>query len=71
MVGMEPHETVVIIGAGIGGLAAAIRLAAMGFKVTVVESADTPGGKARALASAAGPVDTGPTVLTMRADLDA
>ncbi len=71
MSGMEASESAVIIGAGIGGLAAAIRLAAMGLAVTVIESADTPGGKARALPSPAGPVDTGPTVLTMRAEFDA
>ncbi len=54
-----------------GGIAAAIRLAAAGFSVTVVEAAMTPGGKARAVASAAGPVDAGPTVLTLRAEVDA
>ncbi|TGD66094.1 phytoene desaturase [Tabrizicola sp. WMC-M-20] len=64
------NETAIVIGAGMGGLAAAIRLAAMGLAVTVIESADTPGGKARAVLSAAGPVDTGPTVLTMRGEFD-
>ncbi|WP_431299495.1 1-hydroxycarotenoid 3,4-desaturase CrtD [Tabrizicola sp. BL-A-41-H6] len=64
---MEPSaHNVVVIGAGMGGLAAAIRLAAAGCTVTVVETADTPGGKMRTLPSAAGPVDAGPTVLTMR-----
>jgi 1-hydroxycarotenoid 3,4-desaturase len=67
----SPEETAIVIGAGIGGLASAIRLAAMGLSVTVVESADVPGGKARAVDSAAGPVDTGPTVLTMRGEFDA
>ncbi|WP_233517110.1 1-hydroxycarotenoid 3,4-desaturase CrtD [Pseudotabrizicola alkalilacus] len=71
MSGMEQHDTVVIIGAGFGGLAAAIRLAAMGLAVTVIERADIPGGKARALPSPAGPVNTGPTVLTMRSEFDA
>ncbi|NEX44702.1 1-hydroxycarotenoid 3,4-desaturase CrtD [Pseudotabrizicola algicola] len=68
---MQSRETAVIIGAGMGGLAAAIRLAALGLKVTVLEAADTPGGKARAIPSPAGPVDTGPTVLTMRGEFDA
>ncbi len=63
-------EKAVVIGAGMGGLAAAIRLSALGFDVTVIDMAEGPGGKARALPSAAGPVDTGPTVLTMRAVLD-
>ncbi|MCU0900649.1 MAG: phytoene desaturase family protein [Cypionkella sp.] len=69
----RPHalEPAVVIGAGFGGLAAAIRLAAMGLSVTVVDQAAAPGGKARALPSVAGPVDTGPTVLTMRGEFDA
>lgn len=63
--GSDPNKAIVI-GAGMGGLASAIRLAAAGFAVTVLERATTPGGKARALPSAAGPVDAGPTVLTLR-----
>lgn len=62
---------VAVIGAGIGGLVAALRLAAAGCEVTVVEAARHPGGKMRALPSAAGPVDAGPTVLTLRALFDA
>jgi 1-hydroxycarotenoid 3,4-desaturase len=61
----------VVIGAGMGGLAAAIRLAVGGCRVTVVESADTPGGKARARATAAGPAAMGPTVLTLKPEVDA
>ena len=67
----DAQDRVIVIGAGIGGLASAIRLAAAGLSVVVVERADAPGGKARALPSAAGPVDTGPTVLTMRHVFDA
>ena len=63
-------ENVVVIGAGMGGLAAAIRLAAAGQSVTLIEAAATPGGKMRTVASEAGPVDAGPTVLTMRGVFD-
>ncbi|WP_371227378.1 1-hydroxycarotenoid 3,4-desaturase CrtD [Roseovarius sp. 2305UL8-3] len=55
-----------VIGAGIAGLATAARLAHVGLDVTVCEAQATPGGKMRCLPSAAGPVDAGPTVLTMR-----
>ena len=57
---------VVVVGAGIGGLCAALRLAHAGYAVTVLEAAEGPGGKMRTLPSVAGPVDAGPTVLTMR-----
>jgi 1-hydroxycarotenoid 3,4-desaturase len=57
---------VVIIGAGIGGLSAALRLAHRGLSVEVVDMADGPGGKMRTRESVAGPVDIGPTVMTMR-----
>ena len=62
----ESAKKIVVIGAGMGGLAAAIRLSAAGLDVTVIEAQATPGGKMRTLPSAAGPVDAGPTVLTMR-----
>jgi len=58
-------RTIVIIGAGAGGLAAAMILAAAGAAVTVVESAPVPGGKMRRVPGPAGPVEAGPTVLTM------
>lgn len=61
---------VVVIGAGLGGLCAAVRLAHAGCAVTVVEAAQGPGGKMRTVASAAGPVDAGPTVLTLRGVFD-
>jgi phytoene desaturase len=58
-------DQVVVVGAGLGGLACAIRLAAAGRTVTVVERADTPGGRAGRLALDGYEFDTGPTVLTM------
>ena len=65
------RDKVVVIGAGLGGLAAALCLAHAGLDVTVVDRLETPGGKLRAVPSAAGPVDAGPTVLTLRAVFDA
>ena len=64
-------DRVAVIGAGMGGLAAAIRLAAAGRDVTVFEAHGWPGGKMRVVDSVAGPVDAGPTVLTMRPVLEA
>ncbi|MEM0948329.1 MAG: 1-hydroxycarotenoid 3,4-desaturase CrtD [Pseudomonadota bacterium] len=63
-------KKIIIIGAGMGGLAAAIRLTAAGLDVMVVEAQAEPGGKMRAQPTQAGPVDAGPTVLTMRAVFD-
>ena len=56
----------VVIGAGIGGLAAALRLAHAGLAVTVIDAAPTVGGKMRTRDSVAGPVDIGPTVMTLK-----
>jgi 1-hydroxycarotenoid 3,4-desaturase len=63
-------DSVVVIGAGMGGLAATIRLAHAGWGVTLVDQGATPGGKMRTRPTAAGPVDAGPTVLTLRAVFD-
>jgi 1-hydroxycarotenoid 3,4-desaturase len=59
-------ERVVIVGAGIGGLTAAVLLAARGLDVTVIEKLPAPGGKMRQLSPAGRPIDAGPTVFTMR-----
>ena len=55
----------VVIGAGLGGLSAAIRLATTGWDVTVFEASDKPGGKAGFVELDGVRVDTGPCVLTM------
>jgi 1-hydroxycarotenoid 3,4-desaturase len=57
---------IVIIGAGMGGLAAALRLAAHGFCVTVLEKAARPGGKLREVQAGGRSIDAGPTVFTMK-----
>jgi 1-hydroxycarotenoid 3,4-desaturase len=57
---------VIIIGAGIGGLVAALQLASQGFAVTVVESGAAPGGKMREVSVGGVKIDAGPTVFTMR-----
>lgn len=61
------EQRVIVIGAGIGGLAAAAELAARGLRVTVVEAQGTPGGKLREVPVGGGlGIDGGPTVFTMR-----
>jgi len=60
-----PTDRVVVVGAGLGGLACALHLAAAGRQVTVVERESVPGGRAGRLAVDGYEFDTGPTVLTM------
>jgi phytoene desaturase len=60
-----PTESVVIVGAGLGGLSAALHLAAAGRSVTVVEREDVPGGRCGLISEGGYHFDTGPTVLTM------
>nr|WP_296073562.1 phytoene desaturase family protein [uncultured Actinoplanes sp.] len=60
-----PAERVVVVGAGLGGLACALHLAAAGRQVTVVEREAVPGGRAGRLSLQGYEFDTGPTVLTM------
>ena len=57
---------VVIIGAGIGGLCAAVLLAARGVPVTVLERMAVPGGKLRTVDCGGVAIDAGPTVFTAR-----
>ena len=57
---------VVVIGAGVGGLVAALLLARQGLAVTVVERAARSGGKLRQVAIGGAHIDAGPTVLTLR-----
>ncbi len=56
---------VVIVGAGVGGLAAAARLARLGFSVRVFEKNSEPGGRCGRLLQEGHRFDTGPTLLLM------
>ncbi len=54
----------VVIGSGFGGLAAAVRLGARGYRVTVLEQLDSPGGRAQVHRQDGFTFDAGPTVIT-------
>ena len=61
---MQSGNRVVVIGSGFGGLAAAIRLQARGYQVTLLEQRDQPGGRAYVYRDAGYVFDAGPTVVT-------
>ncbi|MFW5660487.1 MAG: phytoene desaturase family protein, partial [Oceanicaulis sp.] len=58
----RPHA--VVIGSGFGGLAAAVRLGARGYRVTVLEKLDQPGGRAYVFREGGYVFDAGPTIIT-------
>ncbi len=58
----EPHA--LVIGSGFGGLAAAVRLGARGYRVTVLERLDEPGGRAYVFRQDGFTFDAGPTIIT-------
>ncbi|MFI6646964.1 phytoene desaturase [Streptomyces sp. NPDC050529] len=60
-----PTDHVVVVGAGLSGLACALHLLGAGRRVTVVERDDGPGGRAGRMRVGGYEMDTGPTVLTM------
>ncbi len=53
-----------VIGSGFGGLAAAVRLQALGFETTIFEARDKPGGRAYVYEEGGFTFDAGPTVIT-------
>ncbi|MCW2598284.1 MAG: crtD [Frankiales bacterium] len=61
----SPTDRVVVVGAGLAGLSAALRLVGAGREVTVIEREHVPGGRAGILELGGYRFDTGPTVLTM------
>ncbi|MFN7219147.1 MAG: NAD(P)-binding protein, partial [Burkholderiales bacterium] len=56
--------TAIVIGSGFGGLAAAVRLGARGYRVTVLEKLDKPGGRAYVYEQDGFRFDAGPTIVT-------
>lgn len=63
-------KTIVIVGAGLGGLTAAALLAKAGHRVTVLEQNSWVGGKSRRIEVAGQRIDTGPSLVTFPAVLD-
>lgn len=61
---MEQQQQAIVIGSGFGGLAAAIRLGAKGYQVTVLEALDAPGGRAYVFKQDGFIFDAGPTIIT-------
>lgn len=60
----RPSATALVIGSGFGGLAAAVRLARRGYRVTVLEKLDAPGGRASVHRQDGFVFDAGPTIVT-------
>ena len=58
-------DTAVVIGAGLGGLAAAMRLGAKGYRVTVLDRLDRAGGRGSSLTDGGFRFDLGPTIVTV------
>ena len=61
----DDAPTALVIGAGFGGLAAAVRLACKGWRVQVLEKLDAPGGRAYVHREAGYTFDAGPTIVTV------
>ena len=61
----EFHKTALIIGSGVGGLSLGIRLQSLGFKTTILEKLDGPGGRAYTNKIKGFIFVMGPTVITV------
>ncbi len=68
---MGNQKQAVVIGAGVAGLAAAIRLSCLGFKVTVFEKNSYPGGKLSDFAQDGYHFDAGPSLFTQPENIEA
>ncbi len=58
-------ERAIVIGAGLGGLASAMRLGAKGYAVTVIDRLDRPGGRGSSITQGGHRFDLGPTIVTV------
>jgi len=67
---MDVKPSAIVIGAGVAGLAASIRLAVQGFDVKVFEQAEGPGGKLGHLEANGFHFDTGPSLFTQPANIE-
>ncbi|MEM8741104.1 MAG: phytoene desaturase [Pseudomonadota bacterium] len=60
-----PRPTAIVVGAGLGGLAAAMRLGARGYRVVVIDKLDCVGGRGSAISMGGHRFDLGPTIVTV------
>ena len=61
----DTPSSAIVIGAGLGGLAAAMRLGAKGYRVTVLDRLDMPGGRGSSITKNGHRFDLGPTIVTV------
>ncbi|MFK7877466.1 MAG: phytoene desaturase family protein, partial [Paracoccaceae bacterium] len=62
---IEGGSNAIVVGAGLGGLAAAMRLGARGYRVTVIDKLDVPGGRGSCIHQDGHRFDLGPTIVTV------
>ena len=61
----ESDSTAIVIGAGLGGLASAMRLGAKGYRVQVFDRLDRTGGRGSSITQDGHRFDLGPTIITV------
>ena len=61
----DPRSEAIVIGAGLGGLSAAMRLGAKGYRVTVIDRLDRAGGRGSSISENGHRFDLGPTIVTV------
>jgi phytoene desaturase len=61
----DRRPVALVVGAGLGGLAAGVRLGAKGWRVLILDRLDAPGGRATALRRGGYRFDLGPTIVTV------